>query len=531
MCVLIFSFCNLVFSQDPDTDPQVIGYNSIFKEASKLFEQGKYRGAIDELNQIISKNEKRSTILGRAAYWKGICFNRLQNFPEAIENFDKALGLDFSQPSLHYEYGQALFAADKLDDARNQFAESLKKNFKRGVSLYYIAFITKELGETQRAITFFKALQKLDESEWKEVRQAAEMQIGDLYLQVAEEHVNAFTKVENQVIPQYQIAYKLDKDSNLAPMIKEKITTLQKKYNLVLFKLRNGRATLIPPYFARVALESGIDSNVVFSPTELNVSESKKKSSFVKTDIMGRYTFYHQNYLSVSPEFKFNYSRYLNRKPEIYRNDNYLFAPALRTAHEHTLWLKPASLLMDYDYSESKRDVNSEEKLTFSFRSHTLMVGERFNYFSFGESIVRIRKRFFDSYINASDSNTTSLSVEQTSNLTSSTLLFYASYDRTRVRSDIFNTDAFTLRADIIAGQFRDWFSPSFGMGITNTKPLNNSTRGNEFLFNPSGRLSRTIKKNLRGSLKFDYQDYKSEDSANFAYKRYMYSFEVEYLF
>ncbi len=217
--------------------------------------------------------------------------------------------------------------------------------------------------------------------------------------------------------------------------------------------------------------------------------------------------------------------------PEIYRNDNYLLAPALRTAYEHTLWTKPASALLDYDYSESKRDVNSEEKLTFSFRSHTFMIGERFNYFSMGESIIRLRKRFFDSYIDTSDSNTTSFSFEQSSSINSSILLLYASYDRTRVRFEIFNTDAFTLRADLIAGQFRTWFSPSLGMGITHTNPLNNSARGQEYLFNPSARLSRTIKKNLKGSLKFDYQDYKSDDTANFAYKRYMYSLEVEYLF
>lgn len=533
--VVLLSMALAAFGEEISSDISVATKNPVFKEAGQLYSQGKYQATSNELNLVeqkltASKSADRST-LGFLAYWKGVCHNRSQEFPEAIAQFDKALGLGFSSEDINYEYGQALFAAEKLSEARVQFRESLKKKFKRAVSLYYIAFISKEMGEKKKAVTFYKAIQKLDAEEAKEVKQAAEMQIADIYLEQVEKHPDAFRAVETYVIPQYKVALAADPESNLANQIQEKIRKLQQKYDLVLFRLRNGRPTNIPPYFARAAVEVGNDSNVTFSPDEQAVAESKKKSAFVKTDVMGRYTFYHRDYLSISPELRFNYTRYLNRVPEIYRNDNYLIAPAVRTAYEHTLWNKAASVLFDYDYNDAKRDVNSQEELEFSFRSHTLTLGERFNYFSWGESIIRLKNRFFDSYLDTSDSTSLGLSFEQVRNLKTMMLMFYASYDMNRVEDDSYNTNSLTLRADAILFTAFSWAVPTVGMSITRANPYNDDVRGIEYLFNPSARLTKNFKKNWRGNLKFDYQKNTSDDEENFAYQKYVYSFELEYIF
>ncbi len=388
------------------------------------------------------------------------------------------------------------------------------------------------MGETKKAFTFFNSINKLDNDEIKEVRQAAEMQIGDLYLEQVEKRSDAFKTIDSYVIPQYQKAYQVDKTSGLASLIQEKIVKLQRKYDLILFKLRNGRPTLNPPYFMRISQEIGQDSNVTFSPAETTISKSKQASLYSKSDFIGRYTFYHEDYFSFAPELRFNSTYYFNRVPEIYRNDNYLIAPALRTAHEHTIWKKPASFLLDYDYNEARRDVDAEEELKFSSRSHTFMVGERFNYFDFGESIVRLRYRMLESYLSSSDSTLSSLVFEQIRSLKINTLLFYFSYDRMRVNDSAFDTDAFTFRTDLIMARFRDWFTPSFGLSVTTTDPINSgSSRGRELLINPSARLSKTFLKHWRGNLKYDYQKNSSKDEDNFAYTKSIYAFEVEYLF
>jgi len=524
------------YAQDDSLEISNASNNAVFKNAVDSYSQGKYQATVEELKTIEAKLTQKGSpnreTLGLIQYWKGICYNRLQDFSESIKSFDKSLGLDYVPVDLHYEYGQALFAAEKLSEARIQFRESVKKKFKRGVSLYYIGYISKEMGERKKAFTFFKAINKLSEEEAKEVRQASEMQVGDIYLEQVEKRADAFKSVETYVIPQYQLAYEIDKESALAPQIQEKIVNLQRKYDLILFQLRNGRPTLNPPYFLRISQEFGQDSNVTFSPAETTISKAKQASIYSKTDFIGRYTFYYRDYFSIAPEFRFNNTYYFNRVPEIYRNDNFLLAPAVRTSYEHTLFKKPAAFLFDYDFNEARRDVNAEENLEFSSRSHSLMFGERFNYWNFGETIVRLRYRMLDSYLDVSDSNTTSLVFEQVRSLTLNTLLFYASYDRMRVTDSTYDTDSLTLRVDLIMPRVKDWFTPSFGLSLTSTDPINNKDqRGRETLINPSARFAKTFKKNWRANLKYDYQKNDSKDEENFAYTKSVYAFELEYLF
>lgn len=526
--LLLLLVATLSFAQDSQ---EIVGAseNAIFKKASTHFSQGKYQATVDELTSLEgSANRVQS---GLIHYWKGLCYNRLQDYSKSISEFDLALGLDYKPTDIHYEYGQALFAAEKLQEARLQFRESLKVKFKRAVSLYYIAYISKEVGDKKKAVTFYKAVKKLG-PEAQEVLQASEMQIGDIYLEQIEKHKDAFRAVEKYVIPQYELALEVDKESNLAPVIKEKIIGLQRKYDLILFNLRNGRPVLNPPYFLRLAQEVGVDSNVTFSPTENEISKSKQASTFSKTDFIGRYTFYHQNFLSIAPELRANYTRYFNRVPEIYRNDNYLIAPAIRSGYEHSWRDKPATFLFDYEYSSARRDVEAKKKLEFSSRSHTLMIGERFNYFQGGESIIRLRHRMFESYLSASDAETTSLVFEQIKGFTANTLLFYFSYDRTRVKNDEFDTDSLTFRTDLIMSRIGNLFTPSFGLGLTSTDPINDrASRGRELLINPSARLSKMFGRNWRGNLKYDYQKNNSKDEERFAYNKQIYSFELEYLF
>ena len=534
--MLILCVSMVAHAQETSKEITSASKNELFSKASALFSEGKYNRTILELKNVeseLSKNpQANKQHLGLVHYWKGITYNRLQEFSDAILSFDMALKLDYAPIDIHYEYGQALYAAEMLKKARLQFRESLKRKFKRGVSLYYIGFISKELGDKKKAFSFFKSIKKLDDEEAKEVMQAAEMQVGDIYLEQIEKRKDAFKGIETYVIPQYQKALDQDPDSSLAPLIKEKIVKLQRKYDLVLFQLRNGRPTLFPPYLLRLAEEVGQDTNVTFTPAETTVSEAKQKSLYSRFDALGRYTFYYRDYISVAPELRFTYTRFFNRVPEIYRNDNYLIAPAIRTAYEHTLWNKPASILFDYDYVDVKRDVNAEKKLVFSSRSHSLMIGERFNYFTGGESIVRLRYRILDSYLSTADSTSTSLSYEQIKSWGINTFLFYFSYDRTRVNDESFDTDSFTFRGDLILGRVRDWFTPSIGLAMTTTDPINDrDNRGREYLINPNARLSKTFKKNWRANLKYEYQKNISDDEENFAYTKQLYALELEYIF
>lgn len=508
----------------------------LFKKSYELFSSGRYNATLDELT-IVERNLEQDKNASKAqkglvAYWKGITYNRTQDFFKAIESFDRSLSLNFDPIDINYEYGQALFAAQKLQEARLQFRESLKKRFKRAISLYYIAFISKEVGDKKKAVTFYQAIQKLPADEIKEVAQASEMQIGDIYLEQAEKHPDSFRAVESYVLPQYRKALQTDPDSGIAQIIEKKIIDLQKKYDLILLRMRNGRPTLNPPYFLRLAQEISNDSNVTFTPEETTTASSDKSSLYSKTDIMGRYTFYVRNMISIAPELRMNYTYYTKRTSDIYRNDNYLIAPAVRMYYEHTLFKKPASTLLDFEHSYVERDIDAQKKLKYASRSNGVMIGERFNYFDAGESILRFRYRKFDSYNANSNSNTKSFVYEQVKSFKENILLFYSSYDMTRVDDESFDTNGLTLRGDLIFAPYKNWFTPSVGFGLTLTNPINNKdSRGLEKLYNPSLRLARLFGKRMRGSFKVDYSKNDSKDKANFAYTKTIYGFEFEYLF
>jgi len=524
--LLVFFFLNSIFITFSKADPE------LFKTAVGLYSEGKYKATVTELDRIESRLRKGSHVRGLVYYWKGMSYNKLQEFQLAEKEFKKSISVGYIPQDLNYELGQALFALERMAEAKLRFNESFKRSFKMGTCLYYMAYISKEMGEKENAETLFRDVVRTQDPSEKDVRQAAQMQLADMNLLEAESRPDVFRVVEAEIIPQYQGAIEFSPGSPVATRAQEKIVSLQKKYELVLFQLRNGRPTLIPPYFLRAAQEVALDSNVTFSPTETTIAKSKQSSLFSKTEFLGRYTFYHKNYFSYAPEFRFNNTYYFNRVPEIYRNDNYLLSPSLRTAYEHTLFGNPASHLFDFDFTHAERDVNEKQKLEFSFRSFTFMAGEKFKFFPEGETILRTKLRIFQSYLSPSDSKTFSFVGEQLFALKSFTFMFYSSFDFTRVEADIFDTNAMTLRGDLLLPKYKDWFTPSVGLGLTVTDPINDrSARGLETLLSPSVRLNRQLMKNWRLNSRLEYHRNNSKDKANFDYKRHLVGVELEYVY
>ncbi|MFP5458327.1 MAG: tetratricopeptide repeat protein [Bacteriovoracia bacterium] len=507
------------------------------QRARDFFQDGKYgatRQSLNVLAETLGKDKGNGTLMGLVAYWTGITANRQQEYADAIPAFEQAITLDYRPKDIYYEYGQALYAAEKLPAARNAFRESLKLGHKRAVSLYYIAFISQTLKDNKKAVTFYRAIQKLPPGEQDDTLQAAEMQIGDIYLEQAEKHPDAFKAVATYVIPQYQAALAMAPESALAADLRSKIIELQQKYELELFRMRNGRPTVIPPYFLRLAQDMTYDTNPVFAAEETTNSSAKQGSLVSKTEAFGRYTYYYKNIMSFSPELRMNNSRHLKREPEIYRNDNWVLAPALRTSYEHTLRKKPASFLVDYDYVYSNRDRDANEELKFNSRVQTVSVGERIvGLIGNGETTFRARLRSFDSFADASDSTTQGLALEHVApSKTGHLWIFNLGYDRTSVDDSVFDTNTLFMRADVIFPAWRKWnITPQVGMGVTLTDPVNNPARGNERTLNPSVRFSKPVWKRFRLSAHANYMQNDSDDKENFAYKKTFYGLELEYIF
>ncbi len=510
----------------------VLAVTPIEEEARELFFRGKYQASLDKIKQALNGAEIPLTRKGFLYYWKGLSASRLQDFGSAVESFQQALSHAYRSDDLPYELGQAYYGASLLAEAKVQFMESVRLKYKVSTSLYYIGHISRELDLREDARLAWEAVSGVADADAKETHQAAALQLSDLELEVAEEGSDVFRKIEREVIPRYEAVAKMDPASPLAAEAQKKILALQKKYNLVLFQLRNGRPTLLPPYFLRAALEGGFDTNVTFTPQETTISEARQGSAFSRAEVFARYTFYLKDFISLSPEFRTNVTHYFNRTPEIFRNDNYLVAPALRGTHEHSFFSRPAAFLFEYDFNHSERDVNGVEKFDFSSRAHVFGIGEKFRILAAGDTVIRLRRRNFESYLPKSSSTAQGMTLEQTVPLSKSMILLTAGYERIRVNDESFSTNVQTYRGDWILPELWRKLSFSPGLALAISDPINDrKKRGIETLLNPSLRVSRKLGHGLGLTLRLEHSDNRSKDDERFSYKRNLAALELEFVY
>jgi len=486
------------------------------------YKQGKYAKTLEQLSKweidLTLRGEVPNEILGFVAYWKGICHKKLLDYRLSINELNRALKYNFEPQDLHYELGQNFYAMEEYDAARDEFSQSFKKKFKQAVSLYYIGYVSNELGQKDEALFFLKSIRKVKDPEKKDVLQPTEMLIAEISQSQIKEIKRDDAKV---LVKLYKRAYRFDDSSDLAPKILENITKLEKDFQLRLFEYSNGRPTAPPFIILKANQEFGEDSNVTFSPAGTTIAKARQGSIYSRTDLFYKDTFYLGKSLGISPEFRFANTYYFNRVPEIYRNDNYLLIPGVKLNQEHKLFDRPASLLLDYDYSDARRDVYSKHAYSMSSKTHAFSIGEKLQLIEAGETVIRLRKRFLESYLVGSSSKSTGVSIEQLINLKDKYLFIYLGYDQMRVSNSVYDTDALTLRNDFTFSAIKN-FVPALSLGLGLTDPINNrSTRGREYLINPGARMSYRFNKHWNFTMRYDYHNYHSKDDANFAYKKF----------
>ena len=206
------------------------GTSTFIEFIYKKFNEGDYQQVLLDLDKIeidIKKHKKhKKDIQGLVYYWKAVTYAKINEYEQSLAFFKNSIEENYIPKDLYYEYAQALYVSEKLKGARLAFKKSVKKKFKRGVSLYYIAYISQQLKDNKKAVKFYTMIEKLPEEEKKDVVQAARMQIGDIYLMQVEKMPNTFKSVRDYIIPQYRKAIEFDKQSTLAEEIRTKIRTL-----------------------------------------------------------------------------------------------------------------------------------------------------------------------------------------------------------------------------------------------------------------------------------------------------------------
>lgn len=503
------------------------------EEFFKLFKSGQYPKALSALESIPPANNP----LVSKAYLAGLSYSRMQEYDKAIAQFEIAIREKNNSTDLYYEYGQALYASNELKKARVAFKTSAEMKFNRPASLYYVAHISQILEEHEMARDYYTLAIK-DKASDAKMKQISQFQLGETLLAIArtksDQPADLLRRVERFILPMLTSAYNLDKRSSLAPEINQRISEIMQEFNLDPNILANGRKINPKRYNGYLSQKIRMDDNVSLVSEENNVQQSKKSSFIFESEAYGSYDFVLKKRFIISPEARLTFIQHSNQSDaEVYQNDSFVMNFSLKNKYEHKIKELPASFIFDIDYSKTNKDWQAQKKREFYARSTTFTIGESFNYFDFGDTTVKLKRK---NYIGANEqisNHTTVLSADQIIFLPIQHLivgLFEADFiDNFNAPST--NTNTFLFRLDYIIPEILPTYTLAMAFAATMTDTLEQKeTRGTEISWNPSLDITKDLTDKSKISFNYDYTK-STSDSADYSYGKSVFTTEYRYSF
>ena len=498
-----------------------------------FFRGGNYQLAIDELKDLPPDD---AFSYSNREYLLGICYARLQNFDQAIEHLNLALKLNSLAEDIYYELGQALFAAGRLPEAKEQFKYSIAKKFKRAESAYYIAYISESLGDQKLADDYYQRIIGLAKEESKSVRAVALFKVAELRLKRLESQKknkdDTWKEIQKKILPYYEHIKETMPRTAAADEAEAKFQELVVKYGKEFPRMRNGVPIPKEPFLFRFSQDIKYDSNVVSKADESTLEVTHADSFALKPGFLLRYQENIKKTWSIIPELSSEYTYYTQRdEPVVYGSDNFIIAPAIRTRMEHFLYDSPSTLLLEVEENYTLQDYLREKKLLYYNRYLNFILGERSKPFQTGSTTLKLNAKFYES--KDVDTNSISIGANLSQNfryLEEYDLSVTLDFQRKTARLPI--NDQNSLRIAANTNFVEVWkktdLNPFISLTVTDTK-LQRPTRGYEFSFNPGVNISREYSKHLQGKLKYNFTRNWSRDVVNYQYKRHELSLGIEY--
>jgi tetratricopeptide (TPR) repeat protein len=503
------------------------------EEFYKYYKIGHYPQALETLDKM-NVDENSSSL---KAYLTGLSYSKMQEYDKAAAQFAIAISLKNDSPDLYYEYGQSLFAANELRRARDAFKISAEKKFKRPESLYYVAHISQILEEPEVAKDFYAEILKEKDIDLK-IRQISTFQIAEALLSIAREKsqtpLDLNRRVEKFVLPMMQKSYEMDKSTPLANDVSQRMFELKKEFNLDPDILVNGRRINQKRYAGYATQKVKFDDNISLTNEENNIQQSKKESFIFETEAYGKYDYVAKKKFIISPEARLTYTEHADRSsPEVYQNDSFVMDFALKNKYEHKIKEKPASTILDIDFSKTLKDWHAQKKKEFYSNATTFSFGESFSYFDIGDTTVKIKRKIYDGADTQISNHTTSLTADQTIFLPIQHLLI-ALFDASFIdnyNNPTTNTNTYLFRLDYIIPEIAPTYTLGVGLAytITDTKEQN-ASRGTEKNLNPSVDISKELSSNSKISINYDFTTTSSKDTS-YAYNKSVFTTEYRFSF
>jgi tetratricopeptide (TPR) repeat protein len=506
--------------------------DQVIINATKDFEQGRYDSTIKILENL---NPKRKQIIGVKAYLVGLAYNKLQAYDLAVESFKIASQYNHPARDLYYEFGQALYANNQLEQARTAFIKSYKTPHKVSESLYYMAYISQLLLEYKKAISYYKILIKTDKED-PSLRQIARFQMAESILSLAE---NLKEKVQKRVInktvlPLLKLALKTDPNGEAYKDIEGRIFELQNKFGLDPNKMVNGRRISKKRWNIYAAQRLKFDDNVTLANDQPTVTTTRQDSYISESviDISHEQIFQRQFVLEYGARAQ-NILHHDRSTAEVFSNDRYIISPKISGRWEHKLAEKMASTQLDLSYDYTAQASNVEKERSFFSRALNFTLSEKIRLFSLGDTTFKINVKRYRNKENAQHFDSVGFGINQIAILPNQDLVV-AILNYTDVDS-FNNTNASTasliLRGDYIMTDVlpKTDVTFSFTFNALDTKEQSD-TRGTEKTISPRLKLSRKISNSLRLSLEHERSKRSSQRDVN-EYDKSVTKFELRYIY
>jgi len=497
--------------------------------AFKHFKSGTYIHALEDLESIKTNSDPK--ILGNKEYLKGIIYNRLLRYEEAIDSFQKALKLGFKIDDFYYELGQAYYANNDLFKSRKAFSLSHKQGFNKKVSLYYMAHISQIIEEYKKAKEYYIELLKITDSDKDtKMTQIAEFQLGECLLSMAEKREDPEDLVEKYVIPQMSKAVKTARKTPLAKEIQTRITEIKRRYFLDPNLMKNGRNLSNKRLQLRFRHKISYDSNITLA-TDIPSAQTLQKETFIHEDNLNLgYQFSHSGRFIHTPSIRLRNTYNTDRQtPTVYQNDTMNITGNLNNSYEHTFLGKQASALFNISHTYIGRDHFQIKHKSYFSRATAVYIGEKFNFFNSGPTTIKLKYKDYKAYDHTLNNKTKSISLQQIKAMANNhMLLILAQYDDIyRYNLPYKSTASYLLRFDYLTPNIWNGFTLNTSLSTMFLDTKQQTNRGLEKTITPSIELRRKVGKYLNTTLGFDFTRNISKDKQNYDYTKHIIRFQI----
>lgn len=504
----------------------------LINDAAFEFQSGSYSSSIELLNKAKTRDKKLTAL---KFYLLGLSYNKIQNYQQAAQSFKKAHENEHDAKDLYYEWGQALYANNQLEQARKAFHESYVLSHKATESLYYKAYISQILLEYRRAIKYYKELIKTDKND-PNLRQIAHFQMAESILSLSENFKKKKKKlvIQKTVLPLLRLAVKTSPKGDAHKDIKQRIQELQDQFGLDPNKMVNGRRISDKRWKVYAAQRLKYDDNVTLANDQPTVTITQQDSYISESVLDFTYESIFQREYALEYRLRLQNIHHHDRKTsEVYKNDRYVLSPEIKGTWEHKINGKMAASELSFTYDYTGQDVDAQKEKSFFSRSFNIGLSERVRLLPFGDTVFKLKYKRYRNKSELQHFNSFGFGVDQIAILPNRDLIV-ALFNYTDI-DNFNNTNAssatLVLRADYIMTRIIPKVDLTFSLSFSALDTKEQSeTRGTEKTVTPSIKLSRKISDSLRLSFEHSVTS-KSSLSEQNEYDKKITSFELRYLY